>query len=282
VGERPPQLGRRARRPGAGPAQGLHGGLEQCLVALDELDLDLAPGVDGHLLADRLGGDGVVRDDGEHGALAVDERVLGAAGLDPGDRLDRAAAQRGAGEAEQRRGHGADAAARRAADLDPAVAVRRQLEVPAGVRTAGAAPQRGTGVGQPEVVAVEIDGLEPLFGRGVDPGHTRQRREVGHDEARVRVELDLDLEVGSGNLVRHGFPSEGDVGGTVSDEGEHLDATHRMTSVSLPFTGRSPASGAVYVARANRRGCRSPGAPTRGMPGSQAFAGRGAPGKLRV
>ena len=136
---------------------GRRGG-EQRRVALDELDLPLAPGHRLGLLED-VGADVVVAELGQRDALFVEQQVHLAAGADDRNRLQRLAAGVREEEHAQRLRHRLGRAGERLVDLE-ATLLHGQLEVPAGIRPSGTPAQADPRRGQGEVRGVEVRRLE--------------------------------------------------------------------------------------------------------------------------
>jgi hypothetical protein len=190
--QRAAELGRPGGQPGARAQQRPHGALKHRPLAVDELDLDLAPGL---WLAGtaRVGRDDVVVDDlGQHDVLRANQvpHVPPRDELHHGHEL-RATAPR-AHERDEVLRHRARGAAVLAPHLEPRVG-ERQLEVPPRVRATRAAPQGRTRPEQPVVGRVEVRGDESDLALVADLRHALDAREVGHRPVLRHVELELAL-----------------------------------------------------------------------------------------
>jgi hypothetical protein len=103
--------------------------------ALHQLHLDLAPPLQERRAAERLAGNGIVGNDGEHGAIGPAHRCLDPRGPDPRNRLRLLAMAERLYLAGDRFGH-VVGALRAASGLQPPLACGL-LEVPARLVTAG-------------------------------------------------------------------------------------------------------------------------------------------------
>ncbi len=162
--------------------------------ALDELQLPLPPlllvvltGRRGHLVVTELG---------DRGARGAVEQVDGAVGRDPGHRRQWPVANDGQHDVPQSlRDRPAVTVVQRRSHLGAGVRARGQLQVPAGVRSAGASAQRDVVSGQIVARGVEVDGVELLRRRPLHPGHRREALERRRNGRFDHVELPLDLRV---------------------------------------------------------------------------------------
>jgi hypothetical protein len=170
-------------RPGADGADTLVQRLEYLTVAVDELDLHLAP-----LLRDAidLRVDPVIGEEGEYPAAVVVQRVLLPPGPQPGDRYQRTVAHHRPYPGEQVRGD-ITALARRLALLGTVVAAARRLQMPPDIRAIHPATQRHPVTGQPQILRVEVGGIQVVQLRLADPAHPRSADEVGQREGSRRL-----------------------------------------------------------------------------------------------
>ena len=169
---------------------------------LDELQLPFSPlllvtvaGRRGHLVVTELG---------DRRARGVVEQVDGAVGGDSGDGPQRPVTHDGEHDVlEWVRNRPGGTVVKRRSHLGAGVRACRQLEVPAGVRSAGTPAQRHVVGGQVVSRGVEIDGLELLRRRPFHPRYGRKTLERRRDSGLDHVELPLDLGV-PGRLRRAG------------------------------------------------------------------------------
>jgi hypothetical protein len=135
--------------------------VQQFAVARDQLQLPLAPTLFGAVLVG-LGGHLVVAELCERIAVGPVQHVDRAIGRDAGDGAESTVADDGQHDIEQRVRHDVSRLTQRGAHLGARVGSGRQLEVPAGVGTAGAPAQGHVMGGQVTVRGVEVDRVEML------------------------------------------------------------------------------------------------------------------------
>ncbi|MDH6461992.1 hypothetical protein M2302_002167 [Micromonospora sp. A200] len=170
AGEGPMGLGD-GNRAGARLAQPRLHRVEQPVVAVDQLDLDLPPRLP--LAGDQVPPvDGVLGDLGQHPARSVQQPSFHPVGGDPGRRLDRLPAGGGPEQPDQLRRRVEVVRAGRELVLGPGAPGRADLQVPAGVVTAGPPAQREAAAPQPQVRGVHVDRVQ------VEGGGVRHRRDA--------------------------------------------------------------------------------------------------------
>lgn len=181
--------------------------VEQGLVAVHQLDLDLAPGLHlerllGTAREDR-GGDGVIGQLGQRTAVGVAEHGHEAPRVQRRDRADGCTAQQSGHRREEVGGRFPDRAAQGRVQLPPRAGPGRQLDVPAGVGAPGPATHRDARGEEPQVRGVEVAGLKQVLDRVVDRGHPVHARQLvggGRHERAVDIELALHLEMPAGHV----------------------------------------------------------------------------------
>ena len=146
----------------------------------------------------------VVAELGQCSAVGSVQHLHGAGGGDPRDRGERLVADDGQHDVPQLVrnivGVGGSVAVERSPHLGARVGAGGQLEVPAGVRPAGAAAQRHMVSGQIMVGSVEVDGVELLGRRPLHPGHRRQSLKRRRHGRLDDLELALDLRIPGGHF----------------------------------------------------------------------------------
>ena len=202
--QRPGQLGGTGAGHRTDGCQPVGHGDQQRLVAADQLDLDLTPALH-HRLAVRGartlsgGRDMVVADLGEQGACSVPQPNHVALVRQHRDRRQRPAAQHHTHLLQQRLRHHPQAAAERGVHLGAGEPAARQLQVPAGIVTAGPPAQRDPVRLESQVVTVQVGGLELVALGRVDRCHGGQAVQRRQRDAFVEIELELYFEEGVGH-----------------------------------------------------------------------------------
>ena len=157
------------------------------LATSDELYLDLTP----HQRFGAAGGladDVIVGDLRERRTLLAEEWDRRPRCVDRGDRAELVIANVDPDRIGERTRRRTRRAAERAVDLDPRVVDPRMLDMPPGVGSTGASPQRHTGLGEPEVVGVEVGRRQVVLRRRSDRADTRDVAQIRELELSGRVE----------------------------------------------------------------------------------------------
>ncbi len=186
--------------------------------------------------------DVVVAELGQRLACRVVEHLRVTLGGDPRDRPQRTVADDRQHHIDQLGGHGVGVGGvQRCPDFGARVGPGGQLQVPSGVRAAGAPAQGDLVARQVMCGRVEIRRVQDLGRRLLDPGDRGDPFERGHHRGLDHVELALHLEMTRGlrRLCRHlRAPSEARrrrVGG--AGRGRQHGGQGRMSTHSLPYRG---------------------------------------------
>ena len=168
--------------------------VEQRVAAPVELDLDLPPLDEVDRSVPRPPGvDDVVGDDRQPRAAGVEEVTLDPGGPDGGDGVEAAEPDPAPHHVEQLGRHLVAVPVHRCGELEPLVVAAGELQVPARVVAAGAAPEGGAVAGQAEVGRVVVGRLELRRDRLADPVDPADADEIGRAGRLAELELPLDL-----------------------------------------------------------------------------------------
>ena len=166
---------------------------------MHELDLPFPPGLAERLRREPVGLHLVVAHLGEHLVVLADEFVHRASGAQPHHGHQCAAAEHRAHEVEDGLRDVLRVLAQRLPNLATLVNGDRELEVPAGVVSPGAAAQGQPPAGEDHVDAVVVEGIEVVLDGRLHVGDARQVVQGRQRRRRVDVESAFNLGIASGS-----------------------------------------------------------------------------------